>query len=194
VRPDDAGLNGSASGHGGESAEDPNGAPYHLVGLDGQDMESGSLDSAAVSASQRAAVVAEARSWIRTPYHHAADVKGHGVDCAFLLIRVYCDLGLVDSFDPRPYTRDWFLHRDEERYLGFLLARSHEVSEPGLGDIILFRMGRCFAHAGIVSQVKPLRMIHAFAPSRCVVEDIIESNTELSSRMKTTKFASYWGA
>ena len=72
-----------------------------------------------MSAMQRAAVVAEARSWIGTPYHHAADVKGHGVDCALLLVRVYCDLGLVEPFDPRPYTRDWFLHRSEERYLGF---------------------------------------------------------------------------
>ena len=68
-------------------------------------------------------------SWIGTPYHHAADVKGRtgGVDCAMLLVRVYCDRGLVEKFDPRPYTRDWFLHRNEERYLGFLLARSCEV-------------------------------------------------------------------
>ena len=44
-----------------------------------------------------------------------------------LLVRVDRDLGLVEKFDPRPYTNDWFLHRDEERYLGFLLARSHEV-------------------------------------------------------------------
>jgi cell wall-associated NlpC family hydrolase len=128
----------------------------------------------------RAAVVAEARSWIGTPYHHAADVKGHGVDCAMLLVRVYCDLGLIELFDPRPYTRDWFLHRSEERYLGFLLARSHEVRSPGLGDIVLFRVGRCFAHAGIVN-------------SGWVVEDIVESNSELSSRIKSAKFASYWG-
>ena len=79
-----------------------------------------------------------------------------------LLVRVYCDLGLVEPFDPRPYTRDWFLHRNEERYLGFLLARSKEVRSPGLGDIILFRIGRCFAHAGIVSRVDPLNIIHAF--------------------------------
>jgi NlpC/P60 family putative phage cell wall peptidase len=146
-----------------------------------------------MSAMQRAAVVAEARSWIGTPYHHAADVKGHGVDCALLLVRVYCDLGLVEPFDPRPYTRDWFLHRNEERYLGFLLARSKEVRTPGLGDIILFRIGRCFAHAGIVSSIEPLSIIHAFAPSSHVVEDVIEANAELLDRMKTAKFASYWG-
>jgi cell wall-associated NlpC family hydrolase len=142
---------------------------------------------------ERAAVVAETRSWLGTPYHHAADVKGHGVDCAMLLVRVYCDLGLVEKFDPRPYTKDWFLHRDEERYLGFLLARSREVRTPLEGDIVLLRVGRCFAHAGIVSRAAPLAIIHAFAASHCVVEDIIQNNAELSARMKTAKFASIWG-
>jgi len=140
---------------------------------------------------QRAAVVAEARTWIGTPYHHAADVKGHGVDCAMLLVRIYCDLGLVDGFDPRPYTRDWFLHRDEERYLGYLFARAREVREPLPGDITVFRVGRCFAHAGIVSRTNPLRIIHAFVNAGRVIEDIIPANAELASRPK--KFASFWG-
>jgi cell wall-associated NlpC family hydrolase len=144
---------------------------------------------------ERAAVVAAARSWLGTPYHHAADVKGRqgGVDCAMLLVRVYCDLGLVDPFDPRPYTRDWFLHRNEERYLGSLLARSREVREPGLGDIVLFKIGRCFAHAGIVSRAEPLTIVHAFSGARCVVEHVISHSAELSARVKTAKFASYWG-
>jgi cell wall-associated NlpC family hydrolase len=139
----------------------------------------------------RSAVVAEARSWLGTPYHHAANVKGHGVDCAMLLVRVYCDLGLVRPFDPRPYTRDWFLHRDEERYLGFLLERSREVREPLEGDVVLFRIGRCFAHGGIVSKAAPLTIIHAFAPVGRVTEDEIARNAELAARPQ--KFASYWG-
>jgi cell wall-associated NlpC family hydrolase len=144
---------------------------------------------------QRAAVVAEARSWLGTRYHHAADVKGRqgGVDCAMLLVRVYCDLGLVERFDPRPYTRDWFLHRNEERYLGFLLARSREVRTPLEGDIVLFKVGRCFAHAGIVSRADPLTIIHAFSNAHRVVEDVIERSAELSARLKTARFASYWG-
>ena len=143
----------------------------------------------------RREVVESARSWLGTRYHHAADVKGRqgGVDCAMLLVRVYCDLGLVEPFDPRPYRRDWFLHRNEERYLRFLLARSHEVREPGLGDIVLFRVGRCFAHAGIVSRADPLTIIHAFAGAGCVIEDAIERRAALSARLKTAKFASYWG-
>jgi cell wall-associated NlpC family hydrolase len=46
-------------------------------------------------AAQRATVVAEARSWIRTPYHNCADVKGAGVDCGMLLVRVFVDTGLM---------------------------------------------------------------------------------------------------
>lgn len=147
-----------------------------------------------MSDAQRAAVVAAARSWLGTPYHHAADVKGRngGVDCAMLLVRVYCDVGLVEPFDPRPYTRDWFLHRDEEKYLGFLFDRARQVREPGLGDTIVFRIGRLFAHAGIVSRLDPLAIIHAFAPARFVIEEFVMSG-ELSVKMKTAKFASYWG-
>ena len=128
-------------------------------------------DATSVGATARA-VVTEARSWIGTPYHHAADVKGHGVDCAMLLVRVYCDLGLVEPFDPRPYTRDWFLHRSEERYLGFLLGARTRFAMPGLGDIVLFRIGRCFAHGGIVSR-RPADDHSCLRPVRdCVVEDV----------------------
>ena len=140
----------------------------------------------------RAAVVAEARTWCGTPYHHMADVKGHGCDCAMLLVRVFCDLGLVESFDPRPYTRDWHLHRGEERYLRFLLARSHEVAAPMPGDVILFKYGRCFSHGGIVSRQKPLTIIHAFHPARIVFEEEIERNAEVAERISTAMFASYW--
>ena len=144
----------------------------------------------AIDFGDRSRVVAAARAWIGTPYHHAADVKGAGVDCAMLLVRVFCDLGLVAPFDPRPYTKDWMLHRDEERYLGFLLERAHEVAAPDIGDIMLFRVGRCFAHGGIVSATEPLALIHAFARARCVLEENVEPNLELVSRPH--KFFSYW--
>ena len=65
----------------------------------------------------RTAVIAEARTYIRTPWHHMADIRGVGVDCAMLVRRVYIDCGLVPDFDPRPYPQDWHLHRGEERFL-----------------------------------------------------------------------------
>ncbi len=90
---------------------------------------------------ERRAVVAAARSWVGMPYHHMADIKGVGVDCAMLLVRVYCDLALVEHFDPRPHTADWMMHRNEERYLGFLLERARIVARPDAGDVILFELG-----------------------------------------------------
>jgi NlpC/P60 family putative phage cell wall peptidase len=140
----------------------------------------------------RLAVVASARDWIGTPYHHMADLKGVGCDCAMLLVRVYCDLALVEPFDPRPYVRDWHLHRGEERYLGFLLARAHEVAAPLPGDVILFKYGRCFSHGGIVTRPDPLTIVHAFHPARVVLEEEIARNAEIAARLPQAKFASYW--
>ena len=141
----------------------------------------------------RQAVVDAARSWLGTPYHHAADLRGVGVDCAMILVRVFCDLELVEPFDPRPYTKDWMLHRNDERYMGFLLARAREVGTPGRGDVVLFRVGRCYAHGGIVTSTDPLTLVHAFAPARCVVEEAVHRNAELSERIAAARYFSYWG-
>lgn len=51
-----------------------------------------------------AAVVAEARRWIGTPYQHQARVLGVGVDCAGLVLGVGRALGLVD-FDYFNYSQ-----------------------------------------------------------------------------------------
>lgn len=99
---------------------------------------------------RRAAVIAEACTWLGTPYHHQARLKGAGVDCAQILIAVYANTGMIDEFDTGYYPPDWMLHREEERYLGFVLERAHEVPEPQPGDIVLYKFGRCFSHAGIV--------------------------------------------
>jgi cell wall-associated NlpC family hydrolase len=111
--------------------------------------------------SWRERVVEEAYSWVGTRYHHAADVKGHGVDCAMLLVRIYCDLDLVPRLDPRPYPAQWFLHRDEERYLGWVMqyAKLVEVAQPG--DIALFKFGRTVAHGAVI--VDDDLMIHAYS-------------------------------
>jgi NlpC/P60 family putative phage cell wall peptidase len=141
----------------------------------------------------RVRVVDAARKWIGTPYHHMADIHGVGVDCAMLLVRVFCGLGLVTPFDPRPYTRDWMLHRDDERYLGFLLASAREVDAPQPGDVIVFRVGRCYAHAGIVTKADPLTILHAFAPAARVLEEPLARNSQLAGRLAAARFFSHWG-
>lgn len=129
-------------------------------------------------------VVREARSWIGTPYHHAADVKGAGVDCAMILVRVYCGLGLAPLFDPRPYPAQWFLHRDEEKYRGWIERYAVQIDQPERGDICLYRFGRCAAHGAIM--VEDGLMVHAYMPEKRVV--IAEHSTPLVRG----KIDSYW--
>lgn len=143
---------------------------------------------------QRAAVVAEARGWIGTPYHAQGDIKRVGVDCGMLLVRVFVDTGLCEKFDPRPYADDWYLHRSEEKYLGFVFDRAKEVNNPGIGDVMVFRFGRCYSHGGIITGFRPLTIVHAFQPARLVLEEEVERNPALSMLVLMPKCFSYWAA
>ena len=146
------------------------------------------------SAGGRARVVAQARRWVGTPYHPAADVLGAGVDCGMLIVRVFVDTGLVPPFDPRPYPPDWHLHRGEERYLGFVFDRAREVAvaDARAGDVIVFRYGRCHAHGGIVTGTDPLTLVHAFSPARAVIEEALERNATLSEPARAPRVFSPW--
>jgi cell wall-associated NlpC family hydrolase len=111
----------------------------------------------------RAAVVAEAESWLGTPYHAAQRVKGPagGVDCLTFVVEVFERAGLIPHYEIPYYPQDWHLHRDVERYLDGVLERAREIpGPPQPGDIALFRFGRCFAHGGIVTAWPML--IHAW--------------------------------
>lgn len=142
---------------------------------------------------QRAAVVAEARKWIGTPYHNCADVLGVGVDCGMLIVRAFVDSGLCEKFDPRPYPTDWHLHRSEERYLGFVTDRCGEVSDPQPGDVAVFRIGRCYSHGGVVTAIAPLKIVHAWhAYGRAVEEEII--NGQLAEPERKPRFFSLWAS
>ena len=150
------------------------------------------MDPAQEGSRQR--VIAEARTWIGTPYHHAADVKGIGVDCGMLLIRVFADCGLIDFFDPRPYAQDWHLHRAEEMYKTFVGERALPVANPLPGDIILFKFGRCVSHGGIVTRIDPLTIIHAFHPAGVVLEEDVACNAMLAERQRDCLFFSHFAA
>ena len=120
-------------------------------------------------ATERAAFVAEAKTWLGTPFRDRADVKGGGVDCAMLLVRAAVDTGLVPPFDPRPYPPQWHLHRDQERFLAFVSHLGAERPNPtGLpaealakvGDVIVYQVARCFAHGGII--IEGNHVLHAY--------------------------------
>jgi cell wall-associated NlpC family hydrolase len=122
--------------------------------------------------SERLAVVAEAGSWIGTPYRSAQRVKGPegGVDCLTFVVEVYERAGVIPHSAVPFYPPDWHLHRGVERLLNGVLEHAREVDgPPEPGDIVLFRFGRCYAHGGIVTSWP--RLIHAWNGAGVVPAD-----------------------
>ena len=103
-------------------------------------------------AEQRQRVVDEARTWIGTPYHSCARVKGVGVDCAQMPAAVYEAAGMIPHIPQDPYSHQWHLHQSKEVYLNMVLSHAKEFAgPPEAGDFVLFKIGRVHAHGGIVS-------------------------------------------
>lgn len=108
----------------------------------------------------RQRVVDEVVTWLGTPFHHEARVKGAGVDCLMLLAEVYERAGVVGHVDPPHYPPDWNFHHDVERYLEGLLRYVCEIEGPPLpGDVALFKVARTFSHGAIV--IDWPRVVHA---------------------------------
>lgn len=121
----------------------------------------------------RAEVVAEARTWLMTPYHHRARVRGSGVDCANLPAAVYEACGLAPHIDPE-YSQQWMLHRDEEEFLNYVLPNAREIEFAAVkpGDLLVWKFYRTFSHSAIVIDL-PI-VIHSALVAGAVVEANIE--------------------
>jgi cell wall-associated NlpC family hydrolase len=109
---------------------------------------------------QRAAIIAEAKTWVGTPYRQLGNSKGASVDCSMLLVECLISAGIFQKFDPRPYPPNWHLHKKEEKYLDWMNTLSVETGETKPGNIVVFRFGQCFSHGGIL--ITPTRIVHAY--------------------------------
>lgn len=113
--------------------------------------------------SLRDAVIAEARSWIGTPYHHQAAVKGVGCDCLGLARGVWRAVYGSDPEQPPAYSRDWAetLRRETlaEAASRHMIPVALDAIAPG--DLLLFAISADAPakHCGIL--VAPDRMVHA---------------------------------
>ncbi len=166
-----------------------------------------------LEAAQRQAVIAEAESWIGTPFHHQGRVKGPqgGVDCAMLLLEVFkkvfsCQLPVAseESKAETPklgtgnwelgtltYSMQWHLHHSEEKYLEMILALGGKpVESPGPGDIAIWKIGRAYSHGAIVV-VWP-KIIHAAALpiNQCILDNALMSALNLDKH--PVKFFTAW--
>ncbi|MES1202467.1 MAG: NlpC/P60 family protein [Pseudomonadota bacterium] len=124
-----------------------------------------------IAAPSRAAIVAEAQTWLGTPYRHQASAKGAGCDCLGLIRGVWRAFYGAEPETPPPYTPDWAELRGRETLRD--AARRHlvetKIVEAAPGDVLLFRISAAapMKHAAILSARE--RIIHAYW-GRAVVE------------------------
>jgi NlpC/P60 family putative phage cell wall peptidase len=112
-------------------------------------------------------IIAEARSWIGTPYRHQASCQGAGADCLGLVRGVWRAVIGAEPEPLPPYTADWSeAGGREDLLLGagrWLVAKP--LGDRAGGDVILFRMrnGAVAKHLGILVQSQPHpRFVHAY--------------------------------
>lgn len=99
------------------------------------------------------ALKAELESWIGTPFRHRCGVKGGGVDCIHLVVRVLEAFGHPPVRIP-PYSKDWHIHNGFELLLTEIRTQLQvdeldDLNRPEDGDIYLFKFGKALSHAGI---------------------------------------------
>lgn len=127
-------------------------------------------------------IVLQARTWIGTPFHHQARLKGKGCDCLGLIVGVVDELGLKDStgkllasYDEVTYSKE-----PDGTYLIQKLTGLLEevpVAEACAGDLALFKVRENPQHLAILTDYEGMiGMIHCYAQARRVVEHRLDDD------------------
>ncbi len=110
----------------------------------------------------RQQIVDEALTWQNTRYHDHAGIKGVGVDCAYLPLRVYQHVGLIphDFIVPHYSPQQWLKYKDDQNQLYedttykdivmMWVKREIDESEVQPGDFVLYKILRSWTHGAIV--------------------------------------------
>ena len=116
-------------------------------------------------------IIAVAREWIGTPYHHQASLKGVGCDCIGLVRGIWRELYGFEAEPVPAYSRDWGDTTGDEDLLaaGDRNLQRILVDELAPGDVfaIRWKTARSAKHVAIFANDN--RFIHAYE-KRGVVE------------------------
>jgi NlpC/P60 family putative phage cell wall peptidase len=111
----------------------------------------------------RERIVAVARSWRGTPYHHQASAKGVGTDCLGLIRGVWTELYGTAPEEPPGYSADWAEASGRETLLDaaqrHLVPIAYEQLAPGDVLVFRYRVSNPAKHVAILTD--PRRMLHA---------------------------------
>lgn len=116
-------------------------------------------------------IVAEAREWLGTPFHHQARAKNAGVDCIGLIVAIAKKFGFAHTdiaAYPHQPIHGIFINAINAQTL---LVPLDDVQ---IGDMLLFKFEAEPQHIALVSETYPLTMIHAYAQARRCVEHEVD--------------------
>jgi NlpC/P60 family putative phage cell wall peptidase len=116
----------------------------------------------------RTDILAEAKTWLGTPFKHQGRVKGRGVDCVGIVIGIAHHFNLTD-FDYVEYS-----HLPDGVTMRKLLDENLQpilIDQAQPGDVYLMRFEYQPQHVSIVTEYG---MIHAYAQVRRCVEHRID--------------------
>lgn len=119
-------------------------------------------------------IVAEARQWIDTPWHHNQSTKGVGRDCIGLLVGVARPFGLADDWTRHGGEFHAYAEDPDPKKLLRAVAQFFDqisVQQARPGDILLFRLVVHPKHFGIIVSTEPrITIVHAYKSAERVTE------------------------
>ncbi len=128
-----------------------------------------------VGESMADAVVAEALTWLGTPYRHQGSRKGVGCDCLGLVLGVWRTVYGDAPELPGPYASDWAEAGGVEKLLAGVRRNFTEkpFREIVAGDLLLFRWRPHLPakHAGIL--IGQDRFVHAYEGTAVTLSTLV---------------------
>lgn len=118
---------------------------------------------------RRADIVAAARGWMNTPYHHQASRRGVGCDCLGLVRGIWRELVGPEPERMPPYSSDWAEACGRETLLEGAARHFVPVHEPRPGDVLVFRW-KASTPAKHVGVFTGEGFVHAYDAAGRVVE------------------------
>lgn len=127
----------------------------------------------------RTEIIAEARTWVGTPWRHQARLKAVGADCIGFIGGVALALGIsgadewahapeCHNYGPQPQGR--LMLQGCARFLDAI-----DLDAIDIGDVLMLRFETEPMHFALVSRVLPLYVLHALSTAGKVTEHRVDA-------------------
>lgn len=117
-----------------------------------------------------------AKTWksLSVKYEHRGTTR-KGCDCTGLIIGILQELGYIKDYKLRKYPPDWNLHAFADDHITEEVVKvAYKIAKPDIGDLVLFYIGRCVAHIGVV--IENDLFIHCHRRSKkCIISSLWNS-------------------